>query len=239
MNNTNSTKSKIKLIVFDLDGVLVDTVSSWVWVHEHYGVNNDTSYEKYMNNEIDDMEFMRSDIALWLAKKAKIHIDEIRRILEQVPLMNGFDATMGILHYLGIEIAIVSSGLLPLAERVASRGNINYVLANGLAIDGDGYLTGEGVLGVSLRAKQEPMVELKTKLGYDDESVIAIGNGETDIPMLKISGFGIAFNPLTEVLASAADAVIKKKDLTETLQYICDINDIPPELSDKCRNVLI
>ena len=70
----------LKLIVFDLDGVLVDVMSSWAFVHEHYGVNNDTSLEAYLSGEIDDHEFMRLDIALWLDIKKKLHISEIREI---------------------------------------------------------------------------------------------------------------------------------------------------------------
>lgn len=60
---------KFKFVAFDLDGVLVDTFSSWVWMHKHFDVNNDHSLYAYQRGEIDYLEFMRRDIQLWLEKK--------------------------------------------------------------------------------------------------------------------------------------------------------------------------
>ncbi len=236
MTNKKLNNSEIKFMVFDLDGVLVDTVSSWVWVHNHFGVNNDDSYEKYMKNEIDDNEFMRSDISLWLSKKELLHIDEIRSILSKVPIMPGFSETMEILKYLGVEIAIVSSGLEPLAQRVARLGGIPHFYANGLEIDKNGYLTGEGILQVKLRAKGERVKELESDLGYDSASTAAVGNGETDIPMFQATGLGIAFNPIDKNPVEKADAVVYEKNLTKILQYICDLNELPLELKTMCTS---
>ena len=55
---------KYDIVVFDLDGVLVDIQSSWDWVHRHFGVDNDESLAQYLAGQIDDLEFMRRDIAL-------------------------------------------------------------------------------------------------------------------------------------------------------------------------------
>lgn len=235
--NDEIKKREFKFIVFDLDGVLVMPVSSWVWVHDHFGVNNDDSYERYMRNEIDDAEFMRSDIALWLSKKERIHIDEIRGILASVQLMPGFHDTFEILKFLGIQIAIVSSGLNPLAERVSALAGISSdnVLANGLATDENGYLTGEGILRVKLRAKGEPVHQLMTRLGFSRAETVAVGNGATDIPMLKASGFGIAFNPLDDNVTQNADVVIFKKNLLEILKHICNVDGLPTHLREKCE----
>jgi phosphoserine phosphatase len=226
--------SKVKLIVFDLDGVLVDTVSSWVWVHTYYGVNNDASYEKYMRHEIDDDEFMRSDISLWLKKQKRIHICEIQKILDSVPIMPGFELTIKALNYLDIQIAIVSSGLDPLAQRVGRLGGITHILANGLRTDKNGYLTGEGILKVKLRAKGKPVEQLVTSMGVEPESTIAVGNGETDIPMFHASGLGIAFNPIDDQPAQNADVVIYKKNLTEILKHVCEVDELPLDLRAEC-----
>ena len=55
----------MKLVVFDMDGVLTEYFSSWVRVHEHFGTDNDEALRLYMEGKIDDEEFMRRDIALW------------------------------------------------------------------------------------------------------------------------------------------------------------------------------
>ena len=69
-----------KFVAFDLDGVLVDTFSSWVWMHEYFGVNNDHSLFAYQRGEIDYLEFMRRDIQLWLEKKKEgINLHKTRK----------------------------------------------------------------------------------------------------------------------------------------------------------------
>ena len=237
MTKKGLDQTKFKLIVFDLDGVLAVPISSWVWVHDHFGVNNDDSYEKYNKNEIDDDEFMRSDIALWLKKKNPIHISEIESILGLVPITPGFIETMEILKYFGLKVAIVSSGLEPLANRVGELGGITHVLANGLEIDELGNLTGNGILRVSLRAKGEPVEKLVNEFGFDKRSTVAVGNGETDIPMLNASGLGIAFNPITERLIQHADVTIFNKNLRGILKHICNLEKLPEELKVKYFNL--
>jgi phosphoserine phosphatase len=53
------------LVAFDMDGVLVNYTSCWTWVHDHFRVTNEASLKAFIDGDIDDMEFMRRDIALW------------------------------------------------------------------------------------------------------------------------------------------------------------------------------
>ena len=234
MEQKKQDTKNISFIIFDLDGVLVDTISSWVYLHEHYGVNNDTAFYAYMNNEIDDTEFMRKDIELLLNIKKKLHIKEIQRILDTVPLMPGLKHTMKCLDYLGISTAIISAGLEQLASRIAKICGIPHVFANGLEIDENGYLTGEGILRVSLKNKGEVVEGLISEMDLDPSSIVSVGNGEIDIQMFNVTGLGIAFNPHDQKVIDQADLVIHKKDLTEILRYVCDIEQLPINLKDQC-----
>jgi len=47
----------IRFVAFDMDGTLVDVVSSWAAVHEHFGESNDESVRLFMTDQIDDVEF--------------------------------------------------------------------------------------------------------------------------------------------------------------------------------------
>jgi phosphoserine phosphatase len=214
------TSQDFSIVIFDLDGVLVDSISSWVYLHDHFGVNNDPAYYAYMRNEIDDYEFMRRDIKLWLNKTQKFHISELTQILDSVPYMPGFFETMKVLNNNNIQTAIVSAGLEQLANRVAEAGNIRYVFANGLETDEVGYLTGEGILRVELRNKGKVVRNLLEELNIESDSAISIGNGEIDITMFEESGFSIAFDPADNKIRESADIIIEKKDLTEILNYI-------------------
>ena len=96
--------NKYKLVVFDFDGVIADTVSSWVWVHDYFSVNNDASLELYLQDKIDDLEFMRRDIALWRAKKPDISITDLEEILSSVPIMKGTLETITTLKEKAIDL---------------------------------------------------------------------------------------------------------------------------------------
>jgi len=218
--HSNTYTPEISLIVFDLDGVLVDVESSWVWVHEHFGKNNDTAYEEYKRGGIDDQEFMRRDIALWRLEKERLHIDEIREILNRVPLMPGLEETFEVIKKHGIRTAIVSGGLHLLAERVAGLVGIEMILANDLETDGVGYLTGEGILGVALNDKRTPFMRVMDEMKVPKERIMAVGNSYIDAPMLEEAGLGIAFNPMDKVVKEAADIVVRENDLTQILPYL-------------------
>jgi phosphoserine phosphatase len=173
-----------------------------------------------MRGEIDDHEFMRRDIKLWLDIEKKMNINKVIELLDSVPLMPGFDETMKTLSQNGIEMAIVSAGLEQLANRIAKLGGIKHVMANGLETDSEGYLTGEGILRVKLCDKGSVVNKLISELGLEQDNVMAVGNGEIDIPMFKAARIGIAFNPHDEKISESADVVIFEKDLTKILNYI-------------------
>lgn len=209
-----------KLVVFDMDGVLVDAESSWVHVHRHFGVNNDHSLYAYLRGEIDDLEFIRRDITLWTQKNPEITSGKIREVLSDVPMMPGAEEAVGELRGRGYKTAIASAGIDLLAERVASELKMDHYLANGLISDDKGRLSGEGVLRVRLMDKGDAVKELIKKAGASKEDTTSIGNSRYDISMFKASGFGIAFAPSDKEIAKAADAVVMEKDLTGILKVI-------------------
>ncbi len=208
---------KIELVIFDMDGVLVDVISSWAWVHEHFDVDNDDSYKAYKDGEIDDMEFIRRDIELWKSAKEDISKDDVLDILKEIPLITGYYDTIPEISE-KYRTAIISGGLKPLAEYIGS-DYFDKIMANDLEEE-DGKLTGEGLLEVRLKDKGEAMERLLSELEIKKENTAAVGNSHTDSPMLEKAALGIAFNPSDERVKKAADKVIKKKDLTLLLKKL-------------------
>ena len=60
---------EIDSLIFDCDGVLVDAVSSWRTLHDHFGTDNEKNLQLFIDGELSDVEFMRSDIQLWKNKQ--------------------------------------------------------------------------------------------------------------------------------------------------------------------------
>ena len=83
-------KNQLKIVVFDMDGVLVDIESSWHFVHTAFNVSNQDNLKRYLRGEIDYKEFMKRDIRLW----GNIHINMVRKTLAKVPLMKGAKSTV-------------------------------------------------------------------------------------------------------------------------------------------------
>ena len=74
-------------VVFDCDGVLVDAISSWRTLHDHFGTDNNANLQRFIAGEFDDLTFMRSDIALWKAVQDPIHQDDLFRAYAGARLM--------------------------------------------------------------------------------------------------------------------------------------------------------
>ena len=209
-----------RLAVFDMDGVLADVESSWVYVHRRFGVSNDHSLYAYLRGEITDLEFIRRDIELWRDKDPVVTTDKIRHILSDVPLMPGAERTLTELRRRGFKTAIVSAGIDLLADMIAEKVPIDVRLANGMKSDSGGRLTGEGVLRVKLTDKGDAVGKIANQFRASKEDIVAVGNSNYDVSMFKRSGLGVAFNPDDEFVRKEADAVIEEKDLSKILDLV-------------------
>jgi len=212
----------LRLVAFDMDGTLVDVGSSWAAVHAHFGEQNPEGLRRFLANEIDDEEFIRSDIAIWRRHVPALAIDDLEAILEEVPLMPGAAALFRGLRERGVRTAIVSGGIDLLARRLARELGIDVALANGFRLRSDGQLTGEGIVRVPIHGKEAVLGQLQRQLGVDVEETAAVGNSEIDVGLFRRSRLGIAFQPEDEEVRRHADRVVVERDLMSVLAALAD-----------------
>ena len=48
--------TKIKLVVFDMDGTLLHPRSCWAYIHEHFGTDNTEMLKLYIERKISDKD---------------------------------------------------------------------------------------------------------------------------------------------------------------------------------------
>lgn len=90
LQESQALSFKLEIVVFDMDGVLVDTDSSWQFVHRKLNTDNSNNLKQFLNHKISYPEFMKKDIELW----GHVSINTIRNILNEVPLMKGAKSTV-------------------------------------------------------------------------------------------------------------------------------------------------
>lgn len=204
------------LVAFDLDGTLILEKSSWQMLHEHFDTREPAkrNLEDYKNGIIDYAEFMKRDISLW----PRVRHSEIDSLLSKFTLADGAEETVKGLKAKGCKIAIISSGIDVLANKVARALDIPYVLANGLELDRSGCLTGRGTSRVALGRKEKALEPLARRFGLGLRQCVAVGDSDWDFGFLASSGLGVAYRYAGGELDKVAELAIN--DLRELLGHV-------------------
>ncbi|MAK04512.1 MAG: hypothetical protein CMA03_01315 [Euryarchaeota archaeon] len=218
--------NKIKCVVFDCDGVLVDSVSSWRTLHSFFGTQNHNLLEKFLSGEITDQEFMNLDIQMWKEVQPKIHQDDLFRAYSGIKLMPGARETVSELISNGIFVAIVSAGVDIFVSTIAGTLKVNDWIANGFNFDEDGYLLDDGIVRVSGQGKDKIINKLIQMNEFAPNEVLSIGDSDIDLSMYVEGSSFVGFNPSREnskrAFEDAGVPIIEEKDLRLILPYVFD-----------------
>ncbi len=181
----------VRLIAFDLEGTLVKSVSSWVELHKRFGTwEKGKEYaELFFSGKIDYVKWAELDASLWRGHTR----EEIMEWANSVEYMDGAKERIEFLRTNDFRIAILSSGLMCLAERIAGELGVDYVFANELVFDENGVVTGKVKPLVDFKSKGVILRGLKNELR--PELTVAVGDGYNDLSMFREADVSIAINP--------------------------------------------
>ncbi len=213
-----------RCVVFDCDGVLVDSVSSWKTLHDGFGTDNSQNLSQFIAGKITDVEFMRSDIAMWKAIREPIHKDELFRMYSGISLMEGARETVKELQDEGVYVAIVSAGVDLFVSSIAAMLKVDDWIANGFEFDENGFLTDDGVCRLHASGKGDVITRLMEIHGFSPEEIVSVGDSEMDLSMMIEGSKFIGFNPSRDSSIKAfTDAnvpIVMEKDLSKILDFI-------------------
>lgn len=194
-----------RLICFDMDSTLIQTEVIDELAKKH-GV-----YDKVaaitaaaMRGEIDFKESFTQRCKLLKGLEVKVMKD----IAEHLPFTEGVDRLMYVLKKYGYKIAILSGGFTFFGEYIQKKYGIDYVYANELEVDENGFLTGNFVGEIVDGKRKAELLRLIAQVEKVDlQQTIAVGDGANDLQMLSEAGLGIAFHAKPRVVANARQSI--------------------------------
>src|SRR3989344_2564606 len=192
----------IKLICFDMDGVIFQPRNFWLELHKVFGTLEEGKKltEKYLHTDYDKL--VQEVVArLWKGKDAQAYY----QLVKSIPYMEGVKELFKEIKKEDWITAVITSGSIDLARRAQHELGIDHLFANELVIK-DGKVSGEfiGPIGAGTKEKIKIIQHLCEDLKVTLEEVAYIGDSKVDSGAFSIVGKSIAFNSDSEELRRAA-----------------------------------
>ncbi|MEM2141956.1 MAG: HAD family phosphatase [Candidatus Thorarchaeota archaeon] len=217
LDRTAVDTMKLQLVVFDVDGTLTCHPSIWWRLHQQFGTETQGRlyFQKFFSGEISYKQWADLDAGLWAGRR----VEDVMNVVRTTRLVTGARETVDALKAHGIETAILSGGIDLMANYVAKRLGIDYVLTNRL-LHREGLLTGEVDVSVGWGDKASEIRQIADHFGVSLGETCYVGDGRNDISAFSAVGLSISFRPESEEVARAAKVKIQGDDLRLILPHI-------------------
>jgi len=198
-----------KLVVFDVDGVLLEIESIWRYLHNYFGTWRlaEKNMKLFFQGKITYREWAELDVKLWKG----INIDKFYDAINKINIRKYAKELVNYLKEKGLEVVAISAGLDLVAYKLENIG-INNFISNTLIFHRN-ICTGKIIVRVEYSNKDKVLRDACLRMGVSLNKVITIGDSEVDIPMFKIDGLSIAYNPKNLEVAENSDIAIFSNDL--------------------------
>ena len=214
---------KYKLIVFDIDGTITRHISSWRYIHEKLGLWDILAkkyQEQFLAGKISYRKFCELDATHWKGLKR----EKMVKAFQSIQYSKNVKKAVKKLKEKGFVLVAISTGLQFITDRIKNELKFDYVAGNRLTVR-NGVLTGGVKINISHGAKGKTVKKILKRFGIKPSEMIAVGDSEGDIPMIKMAGYSIAFNS-------------SDKKLSEIVDHNCSTNDFM-EIYDKILSVCV
>ncbi|MBN1135877.1 MAG: HAD family phosphatase [Anaerolineae bacterium] len=200
----------LRLAIFDLDGTLKQARDPYVYLHQRLGTWEvaQTFFDQGVSGQLPYSEWLRLDASLWKG----VSRAAMEAFFRDNPYLPGARETVGALRQAGVRVAVISTGLNVHAELVQAELGLDWIIANELLFE-DGCATGAARERVPEGGKGQIVEQLQAELGVQPADCLAVGDSTSDVAMFARSRIGVAINPSSDQVRSAANLVLDPPDL--------------------------
>jgi phosphoserine phosphatase len=200
---------------FDMDGTLIEVKSSWEFIHEILGTEEEARIyrQMYERGEIDYRRWAELDVSSWRRRD----FSEVLRRVDSIRLMENSERSIKMLKDSGFIVGVISSGLNVIADKICERLGMDFCKSTRLLLEGNEVIG----LAEDLPPDEKGSVLEEVARGYDIPltRVAFVGDGDSDLSIFEMDlGLKIAFRPRSERIVRLADHVVH--DLLEASELI-------------------
>jgi HAD superfamily phosphoserine phosphatase-like hydrolase len=216
-----------RLALFDMDGTLLN---GRFIVELARQSGREAKLAKYLDRYDLTPEVRTRRIA---AVFRGIKKQEFEAVARELPLTPGAVETVVGLRKRGYRVGVVTDSYHIAAETVRRRVFADFALANVLEFHRESA-TGKVTLAPTMRSgrkgrlaydKLNTLRFLIRRMGISARAVLAVGDGENDIGMLRAAGMSVAFQPKTDRVRRAAKHLVTGR-LDEVLKHVPESQSI-------------
>lgn len=192
------------LLALDFDGALT-TTDMTVLLGREYDVQHDIRglAEQGLRGEVDFGTTLRQRVSLLEGMPEQ----RVEKAFERGKLREGAAELLAALKRSDVSVAIITGGFERGVEAILENAGVavDTVVANRLVLENEAITGVEGPLVDG--EKDVAFQELASAEGVDLDRTIAVGDGATDLPMLRAAGTAIGFEP-EPVVEQYCDVVV-------------------------------
>ncbi|MBL8827187.1 MAG: HAD-IB family phosphatase [Planctomycetaceae bacterium] len=218
-----------KLALFDMDGTLL---KGRFVVALAQRTRQMTALRKLLDHdELDASERTQRIAKLFVGVRREV----FEQVAKSVPLSPGAVETVIALRRSGYRVGIISDSYRVATEIVRRRVFADFSLAHLIRFR-QGVATGDITLSPAMKhddgcadhryCKLNVMLHLNEQLLTDCSEIIAVGDSDPDICMLRNAGLSVAFQPKSAAVAKAARVTIHHS-LSELLRHV-ELHELSP-----------
>jgi len=204
--------------ILDVDGTVVEPVSSWRYIHERLGKWDALAcryQEMFLAGRIDYRTFCELDAAHWKGLRDA----DLAAMFREVPWVPNVEPCLRELREAGCLLFAVSTGLQYIPERLVAEMGFACAVSNRL-VSRDGVLTGDVEIVIPHGGKGECARSLLGRHGIPLGDAVAVGDSAGDVAVAEIAGYSIAFNSSCPELSAVCDYECRTRDFREVRDAI-------------------